>query len=200
MPDLRQNPPSRTTVVRKIEDAQDGAIRAILQEAALNDARAGLALKRIRQIAVSAFIELDALYRTFAALSKEPRQDSVHAQWANECIASLLLRTERAMGEVVSAVIGQIAAEVTRPKPKEAKPQVILQQVEPDWLKALKKNQDWLFLVGLIFFGILSSLVSGILWLGIVLPIVWVVFFHKDTLFWTVLIPIGFLLLIGVFV
>jgi hypothetical protein len=75
----------------------------------------------------------------------------------------------------------------------------VLQAVDPDWLKALKKNQDWLFLLGLIFFGILASLVSGILWLGFVLPIVWVVFFHKDTVFWTVLIPIGLLLLIGVF-
>jgi hypothetical protein len=190
--------PSRSAVVRKIEDAQDDAVRALLREAALSDARAGLALQRIRQIAVSAFIELDDLYRTFAALQQEPRQDYVHQQWENERIASLLMRTERAMGEVVSAVIGQIAAEVVSPKPKEIRKEVVVKEVLPDWLKALKENQTFLFLVGLFFLAILCLVVFGTVWVAIALPIGWWLVFRS--LPWTILVPIGLVLLIGVFV
>jgi hypothetical protein len=120
MPDLRQSLPSRSAVVRKIEEAQDDAMREI-REAALNDARTIHAIQRIKQLAVSAFIEIDDLYRTFAALQQEPGRSAVHQQRANEQIASVLLQTERAMGEVVSTVIGQIKAEVANPKPKEVR-------------------------------------------------------------------------------
>jgi hypothetical protein len=199
MPDLRQNPPSKPAVVKKIAESQEEALR-LIQEAKLSDARTMHAIQRIKQLAVSAFIELDELYRTFEALQIEPGRSAVHQQWANERIASILTQTERAMGEVVSAALRQIGAEVATPKPRAPAPKVILERVDPDWLKFGRKHQDGLYLLGLLIFGILTALVSGLLWLGIVLPILWVACFHEASVLWTVLIPIGLLLLLGVFV
>jgi hypothetical protein len=142
--DRGDSPPSRSAVIRKIEEAHDAAVREILQEAKLSDARTMHAIQRIKQLAVSAFIELDELYRTFEALQKEPDRSSMHQQWSNERISSLLLQTERAMGEVVSSSLRQIGAEIANPKPKEARKEVIVREVAPDWLKFVKKNQDLL--------------------------------------------------------
>jgi hypothetical protein len=139
MPEKGPRPPARSAVVKKIEDAQAEALR-LIQEAKLSDARASLAMRRIRQLAVSVFLELDECYRTFQALSQEPGRDSVHQQWENERISSIMMQTERAMGEVVSASLRQIAAEAFPPKPKEVVREVIVtppSREYPAWLKGI---------------------------------------------------------------
>jgi hypothetical protein len=189
--------PSRSDVVRKIDQAQKDALK-LIEEAQLSDARSMHAIQRIKQLAVSAFIEIDELYKTFEVLQNEPGRSALHQQWANERIAALLTQTERAMGQVVSAAIGQIGAEVATPRPKEARKEVIVREVEPPFLKFLRENQTPLFFVGLFVLAILSLLVFGAVWVAIVLPLVWLLFFNSPR--WLVLVPIGLVLLIGVFV
>jgi hypothetical protein len=193
MSDLRQSPPSRSAVVRKLEEAQEEAIR-LIAEARLSDARASLAIRRIRQLTTSAFLELDETYRIFRALQKAPDQDAEYAHWANDRISWLLTQTERAIGEVVSAALRGITAEVANPKPNEVRKEVIVREVEPDWLRFLHRHEALLYVLALCVLGFFSSVVFGVLWLAIVLPIGWVVLFHKVR--WLVLIPIGLLVLL----
>jgi hypothetical protein len=179
MPDRRHNPPSKTSVVRKIEEAQDEALR-LISSAKLSDARTTLALRRIRQLAVSAFLELDETYRIFAALQQEPGRDSVHQHWANERISSLLMQTERALGEVVSASLRQIAAEAFPPKPKEVVREVIVtpRQEYPVWLKGIGTLCKGL--VQYAAFATLLGILFGNPYIAIFVPIASYFFLHDQ--------------------
>jgi hypothetical protein len=195
MPDLKR-------VREAIEQAQDEALaklRHAQREGQLTDALYLAASQRVVALCLRTLMLLDEAYlQVEGYLNHHDGRSEHHRAWLNDRAASLLQSLERAIADITASALSQVKGDLpnTRPKEKVVK-EVIVKEVEPAFLKFVRKEQDLLYLLGLLFLGILSYVIFGALSLAIALPIVWWVFFHKVV--WTVLLPIGVLLLIGVF-
>jgi hypothetical protein len=192
--------PEKRSVQQEIEKVQHDALARLadlVRQGKLADQEYLLCQRRIVGLCLESlrlYAQARLQVQLFVAQSQSGK-DAHFDPWLNDRAAVILRELEQNIFHVLQDAIRNARSDLPHSRPREkVMKEVIVKEVEPDWLTFVRKHEALLYVLALCVFGFFSSVVFGVLWLAIVLPIGWLVLFRKVR--WLVLIPIGLLVLL----
>jgi hypothetical protein len=192
--------PEKRDMQRQIEKAKEDGLaklRELQREGYLTDALYLAAAQRVVSLVLKILLLVDEAYVQVDEYVKRGGQSEHHQASLQDYAAFLLRECQQGISRIVQEAIQNIRSDLPHTRPKVVREVIVqpaptLGQVLQGFLR---ENKGILFFLGLCVLGLFSYVVFGI-WVAVVVPIVWWVFFRQVP--WLVLLPIGLLLLIGV--